>query len=125
MKKILLLLIFVLSVGICDAANQPRISGKVFRSGETFLDFSSSTKGVYSYSEDNRNVITRTFTYSTRYLMKSNNYSKGPIYKWQITVRVAMSYGTKDLKFYVETYENGSLKGNKALASDGENWDIL
>lgn len=116
---------FVLSVGVCNAANQPRISGKVFRSGDTFLDFSSSTKGVYSYSEDNRNVITRTFTYSTRFLMKSNNSSKNPICKWQITVKIAMSYGTKDLKFYVETYENGSFKENKVFDSDGKFWNVL
>ena len=119
---------FIFTAGIACAANQPKLDRKVFRHGETFLDFTNATKGVYSYSEestDGNDVITRSFTWSAKLLAKKTNYSDGPIYEWQITIKVSMSYGTKNLTFYIKAYENGSLKGASALCADGTNWEIL
>lgn len=124
MKKILLMLAFILTAGIVCAANQPKMTGKVLRHGETYLDFSSTNKGVYSFS-DGSETITRTFTWSAKLMMQQKNYSDGPVYKWQITVKIVMSYGTKELKFYVDAYEDGSLRGNSFLCSDGSNWTLV
>lgn len=115
---------FFITACIVNAATQPDLYRKVFRHDETYLDFNSSNKGVYSYSEGGK-VITRNYAWNLKFLYKRDNHSDGPVYEWQLTVNISMSYGTKKLVFYIKSYENGSIRGDRVLCSDGKEWKIV
>ncbi|MCQ2330143.1 MAG: hypothetical protein MJZ93_06285 [Paludibacteraceae bacterium] len=124
MKKFLFVMLLSLSVGAVFAATQPKMNGKVLKSPDgTYLDFNQSSS-TYSYS-DGSNTIVRRFTWQAKLLGEMPGY-RVPVYQWQLTVSVETSNGTKNIVFYIKTYEDGSLKDNSILCcSNSTMWDVV
>lgn len=117
MKKILLMLAFILTAGVIIAANPPQLSGKTFLHGETSFSFSSSNKVQYLCGDD-RNVdemIERQGTYSVQEMgfKTKTSTSHGSIYRWKVTINVQMSYGSKTLTGWLDVYEDGVIVGGE------------
>ena len=135
MKKLLLLIAVVLTTSFMVAASksnspniissttasQPKLVNQTFRNGETYLDFKSNGKVRYSYGEGD-DMIVRDGTWSAKLLTERKNYNPHR-FSWQISIKVPFTYGTKEMRGYIDTYEDGAIIGDMNI--DGNTWTRL
>lgn len=117
MKKALLLLTLIMSVGVIFAGNPPQLNGKTFLHGQTSFSFSSSNKVIYLCGDDRNTseMIERQGTYSAQEMgfKTKTSTSHGSIYRWKVTINVEMSYGSKTLTGWLDVYEDGVIVGGE------------
>lgn len=123
MRKILFILAIIIMAGTTSAASQPKLVGETFRKDNVYLNFTSPNKATMTFFDGEEEII-RECTWSATLVKKVSGSSKGPIYRWEISIKIHLSKEDHIFKCFIVAYENGTITGN-LLDEVGTAWERI